>query len=330
MVIDMNIFTPDYKLNVISDNEYPEKVAYIEKVLENYAVEGMLRRDDGMKLAWRYFPVEGAKASVVIIHGFTEFYRKYDELCWYLIKMGYNVFIYDQRGHGLSAKEVSDPRLIHVDSFYDYAADLDAIIDSVVLPRSGGLPVYALTHSMGGSVAGLYLVSGGDKLSKVAMTSPMICPKTKGIPIRAVKQMIRHDAEKTSWNSRFRYSGEFSPTDNFRKSSDMSLVRYEHIRRLRLSDKRYQSCTSTNRWAYEAICTDERILNNASIADIHTEIMIISAGRDKVVKNNRQRRLSRKLGCPMVTFRGAKHSVFMSDKPILEKYLNTVISFFEN
>lgn len=324
----MNIFTPDYKLDIISDEEYPKKITDIEKTLQYYAAEGILRRSDNMTLAWRYFLVEGAHASVIIVHGFTEFYLKYDEICWYLMKMGYNVFIYDQRGHGLSGREVDDEGLAHVRDFNDYADDLAAVIDSVVLPVSGDLPLYALTHSMGGGVVSLYLIGGGTRLEKVAMTSPMISPRTGGIPVNIAKKMILHDAMKSSWDSRFRFSGEFCKTGSFRKSSDMSYVRYEHIRELRMSDKRYQCCSSTNSWVWGAVCLNKRIFDKKAIKKVKAKVMIISAGRDRVVKNSRQRQFSRALDCPMITFKGAKHSIFVSGAPVLNKYLDTVLTFF--
>lgn len=325
----MNIFKPDYCLDIISDEEYPQKIADVERTLKFYAVEGKLRVSDSMKLAWRYFLVDGAVASVIIVHGFTEFYRKYDELCWYLMKMGYNVFIYDQRGHGLSGREVADERLAHVKSFSDYVTDLDAVITSVVMPVAGELPLYALTHSMGGSVVSLYLNSGKDKLEKVLMTSPMVCPHTGGIPLSIAKQILKHDAEKESWDACFRFSHKFCETGSFKKSSDMSRVRYEHIHGLRMADKRYQCCSSTNSWVYNAVSVDKKILDRDALSKVHAKIMIISAGRDRVVKNSRQRQLSRELGCPIVTFPKAKHSIFISGQPMLGKYLDTVLTFFK-
>lgn len=324
----MKLFKPDFNLEIISEKEYPERIENIEKALQSYAAEGILTLKDGMKLAWRYFLVEKPKASVIIVHGFSEFYRKYDELCWYLLKMGYNVFQYDQRGHGLSGREVEEEGLAHVNSFGDYARDLGDIIENIVVPNMSNTRLYALTHSMGGSVVSLYLNSGGRRIDKVIMSSPMISPYTGGIPIGLAKKLLSHDAEKTSWNARFRFSGEFSSKSHFAKNSDLSRARHDHIRNIRLSEKRYQCCSSTNSWVYNAICVDRQILDKKALSSVSAKVMILSAGKDTVVKNSRQKKLSRILGCPMVTFKGAKHSIFMSDENILGKYMGQVLSFF--
>ncbi|MBP5617565.1 MAG: alpha/beta hydrolase, partial [Clostridia bacterium] len=55
---------------------------------------------EGGDIAYRFHPLEGALGVVVLVHGFTEFAEKYDEMTWYLLDHGYAVFRFDLRGHG--------------------------------------------------------------------------------------------------------------------------------------------------------------------------------------------------------------------------------------
>ena len=70
------------------------------------------------------------KGTVVIVHGFTESTEKYREFVYYLLNFGYDVLIYDQRGHGFSSRDVDEPGLTHIDKFETYVSDLKRIVSA--------------------------------------------------------------------------------------------------------------------------------------------------------------------------------------------------------
>ena len=54
----------------------------------------------GKPLFCSRFDAEGPLGTVLIVHGFTENAEKYAELIHSLLRSGYSVVAYDQRGHG--------------------------------------------------------------------------------------------------------------------------------------------------------------------------------------------------------------------------------------
>lgn len=46
------------------------------------------------------------KASIVMIHGFCEFFGKYHETAWRFYQEGYSVFFVELRGHGASGRNL--------------------------------------------------------------------------------------------------------------------------------------------------------------------------------------------------------------------------------
>ena len=324
------LFEPCTDFKIVGEEEYPRRITEIENTLESCAQSGTLETAGGMSLSWRRFGVKDPKAAVVIVHGFTEFSRKYDELCWYFMNMGYDVYVYDQRGHGLSGREAGDGSLIHINSFDDYVDDLDVVIEQVAGSMSPGLDIYLYTHSMGGAVGALYMCRYPEKVKKVLLSSPMVSPKTHGMPHCLVKCVIRREAARTSWDSKFRYSGEFREDADFTRSADNSYNRFRHNLDLRIAEKRYQGSASTNCWMYEALGVDRRILDRQALSAVTASVLLVAAQRDTVVQSHPQKKLARLLGdrCRYVCIKNAKHSIFVSGEDILGEYIDMVKNFF--
>ena len=91
-----------------------------------------------------------AKGVFLLLHGRAEFIEKYKAVANRLIEKGFDVVSLDWRGQGLSTREVENRHKGYIHSFDDYVADLTALYYEVMEPR--GLPVYILSHSMGGHI----------------------------------------------------------------------------------------------------------------------------------------------------------------------------------
>jgi len=101
---------------------------------------------DHIKLRARRAILTEAKGTIVIVHGVGEYLGRYQYLQQWLLTQGYNCYLYDHRGHGLSEGIRGD-----VVSFHDYAEDL-AIVYNTVLVENPHLPIYVFGHSMGSLV----------------------------------------------------------------------------------------------------------------------------------------------------------------------------------
>lgn len=320
------LYTPE-KTNVISEEEFSARIVEIENTLSGFAEEGYMPSFDGTKLFYRNYLVKDSIGSIVIVHGFTEYCIKYTELVWYFINAGYNVFTYDHRGHGLSEREVEGYLLAHVNSFDEYVSDLECFVNNIVIPAAGKNNINIFSHSMGGSVTTLYLMRCGDTVSRAVLSSPMVMPYTQKCPVWVLKLLLKSESKKYGWDARFKYASDFNPNHPFEKSHDSSYPRFRHNLNIRLSDERYQTSCSTNRWMHEAVTVGKKMLSRKGIKGIKAKTLLINSGSDNVVRPKPQKKLARLLGSEYVSIPDAKHSAFITASPKLEEYLQTVFEF---
>ncbi len=108
---------------------------------------------DGLKIFQRSWRPEGqARAVIVLSHGFDSHSGYYVWAAEQLLASGLAVYALDYRGRGKS-----DGERYYVDSFSDYAADLDLTV-KLARSREPGLPVFILGHSAGGVIACNYVL----------------------------------------------------------------------------------------------------------------------------------------------------------------------------
>lgn len=93
---------------------------------------------------------EEAKATIIIVHGLAEHLGRYDDIAGTLLRNGFNVIRYDQRGHGHSSGE---------NTFYSNMDEITDDLGAIVLYTKKHLPnqqLFVIGHSMGGYAAALY------------------------------------------------------------------------------------------------------------------------------------------------------------------------------
>ena len=324
------LFRPTLNYSIIPEEEFSTEILNIEKELSNYAVTGTFNSFDNHTIAYEYFLVENPKASVILLHGFTEFYKKLYEMAWYFINMGYNVFMYDQRDHGLSERSCTNTSITHIDDFNSYVLDLEYFVDNIVTPNSKNLPIHIMGHSMGGAVTTLYLMRDNNPIKKAILSSPMISPKTHGFPSVLVNFVARKYGRREGYNAIFPHSKPFNPNPDFVQSSDASAARFLHNLDYRLKNPCYQNSAFSNGWIREALKVKKLILKNKNLAKIKARTLIISAENDKVVHQELHYKLAKKLKTStIVTMPGAKHTVYTASGPELESFYKIVFDYIE-
>lgn len=125
---------------------------------------------DGVRLRaafWR----EGAKGTVLLFPGRTEYVEKYGPAARAFATRGYAMATLDWRGQGLADRPLPDHMAGHVADFTDYQKDVTAL---AALARAEGLPepFYLVAHSMGGAI-GLRALLNGLPVKAAAFSAPM-------------------------------------------------------------------------------------------------------------------------------------------------------------
>lgn len=322
-------FVPDHTLNILGEEEFTARMGAIEESLASCRTTGQFATFDDQPIYYEYYLAENSRGAIVMVHGLSEFTRKYDEMAWYFLNQGYHVFLYDQRGHGLSGRQVDRLDVIHVDRFEDYAADLAQFIAEIVRPTAAGLPLYLYGHSMGGAVVCMYLAQSGDTVHKAVLSSPMIAPTTGSIPSPFARVMTGLDGRRRGNKSLFKYAKEFNPHPSYERSSDISRSRFERNLGLRVVDPHYQSTPLTTGWVYNSLCVKRQLLSRRVTRRIHTPLLLLSAEKDTVVHNTAQAAFARRCRvCRMHTIPGAKHSMYTGNEAIMREYMEQILAFY--
>jgi len=138
------------------------------------AVTGTVKTADGVNLRFaRWEPPPGRKGTVCVFQGRCEYIEKYYETVRDLRARGFAVATLDWRGQGLSDRALSDPHKGHVGDFSEYALDLDAFMEQIVLPDCPP-PIFALAHSMGGCILIRAAYQGRRWFDRIVLSAPMI------------------------------------------------------------------------------------------------------------------------------------------------------------
>jgi alpha-beta hydrolase superfamily lysophospholipase len=112
----------------------------------SHSLTHTLTRPDGLNLFVRDWPVDGARAHVLIVHGLGEHIGRYDALARWLNARGIAVRGFDHCGHGQSGG-VRGVLMTPQDMMGDTAAVFSGLM------AEASAPVFLLGHSMGGLIA---------------------------------------------------------------------------------------------------------------------------------------------------------------------------------
>ena len=114
---------------LLRDKDFVEKMEEkVKPFLTNRINSGFFERIEGQPIYYEHYEADDKKGTVVIVHGFTEFIRKLDEVMYYFLKGGYSVWAIEQRGHGSSYKTATDPDVVQIDDYNDLIEDLHYMV----------------------------------------------------------------------------------------------------------------------------------------------------------------------------------------------------------
>src|SRR6185369_11975324 len=166
-------------------------------------VTGMLKTRDGVGIRFaRWLPPPGRKGTVCVFQGRAEFIEKYFETVRELRARGFAVATIDWRGQGGSERALSDPHKGHVGDFSQYELDVEALMKDVVLPDCPP-PIFAIGHSMGGTVMMRVARQGSRWFDRIVLSAPMIrlSGKRNAAPARYLMQAMRLIGMGSRWSS---------------------------------------------------------------------------------------------------------------------------------
>lgn len=316
-------------MTIFTEEEFAQKMKTDVAEWRKHKVEdGIMKSNDGTNLQY-YFAVQpNAKASIVIMHGFGEFFAKYHEISYYFYQEGYSVYFVEQRGHGLSDRKVPDLGHVYVKDYSEYVEDQKIFFDGVVAASEPNTTKILFAHSMGGAIAALYLEKYHNDYTAAILNSPM-CALKLDIPAWKIDSMIAMVTIKKQQTALAPGQKEFSEKPDFENSSCQSKARYDYQFSKRLSRQRYQMHASTYGWLIASIKASKKLL--AQAGRIQTPILVCQAGIDNRVDPQAQVDfVSGAPGSMMAQFPKAKHEIFNSQESTLKVYYKILFDFLDS
>lgn len=272
------------------------------------------------------------RGAIVISHGFTEFAAKYAELIWYFLLAGYSVCILEHRGHGYSARDISNPSLVWIDDWRRYVADLALFARTIGRQYAVGRPLSLFAHSMGGGIGAALLEQHPTLFDKAVLSSPMIAPAT-GMPNWLATALTEPLATLGLSDHRVIGHHEFTPELDMSAYRGASEARVRWYHQWRCRNECYQTYAATFEWVRQSLRLSRAVQRRSACAKIETPILLCQAGRDVWVLNEPQNRFAERVSqggadIRLVRFDDALHEIFSMPNAMLRGYLDQVLGFF--
>jgi lysophospholipase len=282
---------------------------------------------DGVRLRVALWPKPGARGTVCLFPGRTEYVEKYGRTARSFHERGYGVVAIDWRGQGLSDRLIDDPMAGHVFDFADYQADvaaLTAVAEANGMPR----PWYLVAHSMGGCI-GLRAVLDGLGVQAAAFSAPMwgirMAPPLRPIAwaIAWAAPKVGRGEEYTPGTSAVSYA-DTQPFEGNVLTTDPEMFAY-----MQAQTNAHPTLAlggPSLHWLYQAL-SETRALRQAPPPVLPAMTQIGTA--EKVVDIRPvEEIMARWQGGSLTLVQGAEHELMMERKAVREGFLDAATSLF--
>lgn len=316
-------------IKLIDENLYNDIMAeQVEPYLAERVNKGSFLSFDGVELCYEAYENSSTKGCVVILHGFTESAEKFQEAAYYFLREEYSVFSLDLRGHGSSDRKSKNPYAVSIDSFDEYAKDLDVFIKETVRPFAKDRPIYIYSHSLGSLAALLYLQSGSEEIEKAVLSSPMICGNM-GMPVfvasAVAKLLCALGGKSITAPGRCKFISEL----DFKDSDATSKARFEYYHEKRKIQPKFQTSGPTFDWVRASIIARDAVLKDDNIKRIKAKLLVFKPEQDKQLLSSYLDLFCQKAGIAPVLVKGSKHEIFQSENSVLEGYYKEIFDFLK-
>lgn len=316
------------RIDVIPEGNYAEIMkTQVEPYLERKGTQGFFTATDGKKLHYEAYTKLLSRGNIIILHGFTESAEKFREVAYYFRKAGYSVFVPDLRGHGRSFRTSEKEGKVEIDSFDTYVKDLDAFVENVVKLTGSVGETYIYSHSLGSTVALLYMLDHPYTVKKAVLSSPMICGNM-GMPVAVAGTVARliclSGGERVPAPGRCVFRSELTAEE----SDATSKARFEYYHEKRKNEPLYRTSGPSFGWVKASLEARDRLLNENALKMLSTDLIIFKPETDRQLLGEYTDKFAELTDTKIKDVKNSRHEIFMSGNDTLEWYMNEVLEFF--
>lgn len=148
---------------------------------------------------YKWEPDTSPKAAIQIIHGLAEHAKRYTRVAEVLCNEGYICYANDQRGHGLTAGDLTEATLeghagVLGDNGWEGIVEDIHQLSNIIKKENANLPLFLLGHSWGAFLAQDYIQRWGNELKGCILSGTN--GKVRGLVIRAGKIILKGEIKK--------------------------------------------------------------------------------------------------------------------------------------
>ena len=316
------------KINVINEKDYADiMTAEVEPYLEKRREDRYFTSEDGKKLHYEAYEKLLSRGSIVILHGFTESAEKFREMSYYFRKAGYSVYALDLRGHGKSHRDSDNPLRVDIESFDTYADDLNTFIKTIVRPAAKERGIFIYSHSLGSTVALLYMMKHPYDVTKAVLSSPMICGNM-GMPVAVAGTVAKLLCKAGGKNIPAPGRCVFDENQSVENSDAASRSRFEYYHNKRKAQPLYQTSGPSFGWVKASLQARDKIMSESNIALLRAKMLIFKPETDRQLLGGYTDRFADMADVKIKDVKSSRHEIFMSGDDTLKWYVEEILDFF--
>lgn len=288
--------------------------------------EGSFAGTGDIALHYRIYAANAAKGAVVLINGYSETYLMYEELVRDLNDAGYNVYTYDHRGQGLSARLIGDREVGYVKDFEDYVSDFDRFMVAIVKPREPEPPAL-ISHSTGGLISAFYAARHPRAFRRLIFSAPFFEINAGWAPEWLTRLLVRGFCQIGRCESYALSQGDFDPAKYQFEDNRLthSRPRFERLKTMVWNNPNLLIRGASNGWLRETIEASRQI--PALAGSLKMPILLLQAGDDHYVKPGRQDEFCAHTACRKLVLKDSFHEILLEDDKIRGEALDAIQEF---
>lgn len=304
----------------------------VEPYLKSVGRDDYFKSFDGRPIHYEAYDAEAPIGTVVIVHGFTESAEKFREMSYSFLKMGYNVYAIDNRGHGRSFRlNPETPDVVAIGKFTDYVEDLNTLITQVVRRDNAPEPLYLYAHSMGGAISVQYLQTYPGVFKKAVLSSPMIQANTADLPPVLVGALATVCTLIGKGNQKPGFIGGFNPGYSQEESHDTSKGRFDYYQKKRIAEPLLQTSAPSYNWTKEAVRVTKKNLDPARCKKIDIPVLLCQPEEDRAVYPEKENEFISLIPNGRIeNFYNCRHEIYNSVDDTVLKYLQAIEAFYKS
>lgn len=302
----------------------------VEPYLESNLKYGYVEGTKGVKLYYEQYKAQNAKANIVISHGYTENLERYNEIIYYFLKNGYNVFGIEHRGHGRSGNlGIADKSQIDVEDFNNYILDFKKFMDKIVMKNNDDKNMFLFAHSMGGAICSKFLEDYPGYFHSAVLSSPMLEVHTGNIPRVLAMIVVKSAVIFGKCGEYVLGKSPYTEEYDLNEIGTTSLNRYMYAERIVAANEEFQKGGASYNWTNEAFKVTKEIIKEENASKVEVPVLLFQAEDDTYVKPGGQNKFAKGVkNCEVKLIKKARHELYRETNKIQKPYLEEILDFY--